>query len=697
MSEQSAITRAQLLRLLLLAVLALAVLTAIVGGLVGYSARVVDNLTARNQVRLTERRVERKLEGLREDVLSASVWNEAYEKTLADDLAWMQINYGDYYADYMKHEVTVAFSGEGVPIYASRDSEAVSPRSEALFLKAVDPIIGEIRARAAHRASRTGRTRFGLEAVSTREATVMVGDVPYFVSVSTVVPEDADHDQRGVSDPIVVSGVSVRSFVKTLAGDLMLKDPHLLPASASPAVGAVNLRDAGGRKLGVIAWTPDRPGAGLLKDAIPALCILVTILVAVFGVGGARVYRLVRDLAYNEEALDRSLAEAEAANAAKSEFLANMSHELRTPLNGIIAMSELLYSHQTDDRGREMAQTIVTSGHTLEHVVNDILDVGKIEAGLLQFEVAPFTLDDVLASAAELHGAAASAKGVELTLKIQDGASGVYSGDRTRVAQVVSNLVSNAVKFTETGCVTITARRRPRHGLCISVSDTGIGFDRATAARLFQRFEQADSSVSRRYGGTGLGLSICASLARMMGGAVSVRSAPGKGSTFFAHLPLNRLSERIDAPAPIVEATPMEDLDAPPLRILYADDHAVNRQVVSLILQPFGVEATLVEDGRQAVDAVRGSRFDVVLMDVQMPGMDGLTATRLIRDHERDHGLARTPIISLTANAMSDDIRRSLEAGSDLHLAKPIRPAALLEAIERLMASPSVSRIETAA
>lgn len=683
MSRESALTRAQLLRILLFAIVAVATLMLLVGGMVAYSASVLDNMSIRHQVRLTERRVERRLEGLRENVTSATVWNEAYAMTLAGDLDWMQVNYGDYYADYMDHEVTVALDGDGKPIYASRDSEPVSPEAEQAFLQAVQPLIEEIRGSVTYRHSEQGRPTFGLDAVSTREAVVLVGPEPYFVTVSTVVPEDAAHDRPGETDPIVISGVSVTTFVGTLAEDLMLSDPRLLSATARHAPAQLPLMAADGSVIGIIGWTPDRPGGALLLDAIPGLSVLVALLLGSLVFGGTRVYRLVRDLAYNEEALDRSLAEAEAANAAKSQFLANMSHELRTPLNGIIAMSELLHQHQTDDRGREMARTIVSSGHTLEHVVNDILDVGKIEAGMLQFEVAPFALDDVLRSAAELHGATAAAKGIDLTLTIHPDASGIYSGDPTRVSQVVSNLVGNAVKFTERGGVRITARRHRQGGLCISVSDTGIGFDRATAARLFQRFEQADASVSRRFGGTGLGLAICASLTRMMGGSVSVRSVPGKGSAFFAHLQLGRLADCHEAAAPLTVAC--EASEERELRILYADDHAVNRQVVSLILEPLGVVVILAEDGAEALALVKTSPFDLILMDVQMPGMDGLTATRLIRQHEIENGLDRAPIISLTANAMDDDVTRSLAAGSNLHLPKPIRPAALIEAVEGLL------------
>jgi len=685
MSDQSALTRAQLVRILLVALVGVAAVLLSVGGMVAYSASVVDELSVQNQASLTESRIERRLISLRDDVMSATVWNEAYKETLSGNLDWMQLNYGDYYADYMDHAVTVAFNGAGLPIYASRDSEPVSLRSETAFVAAAQPLVEAVRHSAAQKLSPNGRRTYGLEAVSTREATVMVDDEPYFITVSSVVPEDVESDQAGVSDPIVVSGMAVRAFVATLGPEMMLSEPRLLAASEPHSPSQVILTGMRGEPVGVIGWTPDRPGAELLMGSIPALSAMIAVLFAALGVGGARVYRLVRDLARYEEALSRSLADAEAANAAKSQFLANMSHELRTPLNGIIAMSELLHGHQTDDRGRDMARTIVTSGHTLEHVVNDILDVGKIETGLLELEIAPFTPDEVLRAAAELHGASAAAKGVQLRLTVHPDASGVYAGDQTRFAQVVSNLVSNAVKFTDEGFVQITARRRRDNGLCISVSDTGVGFDRATGSRLFQRFEQADSSISRRFGGTGLGLSICASLVRMMGGSISVRSVPGGGSIFFAHLPLERLSD-IDQTAERPKVEIESDRADRELRILCADDHAVNRQVVSLILEPLGVVMSLAEDGAQALDLARTSAFDVILMDVQMPGMDGLTATRLIREHELANSLQRTPIISLTANAMAEDVARSLEAGSDLHLAKPVRPAALIEAVQTLLA-----------
>ena len=381
-----------------------------------------------------------------------------------------------------------------------------------------------------------------------------------------------------------------------------------------------------------------------------------------------------------QEGLREALKVAEGANAAKSQFLANMSHELRTPLNGIIAMADMLLGSQADDRCRQMAETIVASGRMLEYVVNDILDVAKIEAGQMKLAVEPFDLKSVLTKVCDLHSAAAAVKGVRLDCFVDPEAFGSYLGDETRVAQVVSNLLGNAVKFTEQGQIRLSARVN-RLGLRLRVSDTGSGFDRATAGRLFGRFEQADVSISRRHGGTGLGLSICKSLSTMMGGRISARSAPGKGSLFVVSLPLTRLQECevvTDEPATLA---PVEPSETPNMRILFADDHEVNRRVVSMILEPLGVDLVIVENGQLAVDAASVSVFDLILMDVQMPVMDGLTATRQIRKMEIERGLAPTPVISLTANAMPDDVKRSLDAGSDLHLPKPVRPDTLIKAI----------------
>lgn len=685
MSEQSVKTRARLQRILSAGLVAAAAVVFAVGGLVTYSVRVIDRVQVESETKLVERKVLRTLGRIRENVVSATVWNEAYTRTLARDQEWMQINYGDYYADYMDHEATVAYAPDGTPIYASRDSEPVTVESERPFINAVAPLVRQVRDEAKLKRAEQRVRLLGLDAVVTREATVDVAGATYFVSVSTVVPEDSETATSG-PDPIVASGMAVSSFVPSLTEDLVLAEPKLSSdASSRPSV---RLADTAGHALGYITWRPATPGASLLMGAIPVLLFLLGLMAAALYVGVRRVRALINQLADNEAALDRTLAQAEAANAAKSQFLANMSHELRTPLNGIIALTELLERRQSDPTSSDMARTIVASGRTLEHVVNDILDIAKIEANQLRFELAPFGLGGALGEIVDLHRAAAGAKGVRLELLIPPSAEGVYEGDRTRIGQVVSNLVSNAVKFTESGSIRVTVRA-VSDGLRIFVADTGIGFDRSTSRRLFQRFEQADASTNRKYGGTGLGLSICRSLVEMMGGRIGVRSRIGTGSIFAVYLPLRRVGETVPVNADEVEsawsAGAAETSDAP-LRILFADDHQINRKVVALILEPLGVDLTGVEDGALAVEAFRNGAFDLVLMDVQMPVMDGLTATRAIREFERSTGRARTPVISLTANAMPDDVRRSLDAGSDLHLAKPIRPDKLIDTINRVLA-----------
>ncbi|WP_417232805.1 ATP-binding protein [Brevundimonas sp.] len=663
--------------------LAAVVLLLLVGGIVSYSTYATDMLGKQNEIRLTERQIGRSLGRLRENLVSATVWSDAYKSTLASDHDWMQLNYGEYYGNVMNHDVTVVFSPSGEVIYAAREAEAVAPSDEAAFAVAVAPLVQAVQAEAAVKRpiGAVGRA-LGLPAVATRQGAISVGGQVYLVSVSSVVPEDGASDQPGTPDPVVASGYRIATLVAGLGRELGLDTPRLV-AAGSYAGPQVEIRDHNQHRVATVGWTARHQGSAQLMKAAPVLVVTMTGLLLALAFGGWRVSSLIRAFERNERALGQAVREAEAAYAAKSQFLANMSHELRTPLNGIIAMTELLHPRQKDAATREMTSTIIASGRMLEYVVNDILDASRIEAGQMAFELAPFDLDATLREIAHLHSATAAEKSVALTVNISPDASGQYMGDKNRVGQVLSNLLSNAVKFTQDGTITVSARVTWR-GLCVSVSDTGIGFDRAVANRLFQKFVQADVSVSRRYGGSGLGLSISQSLARLMGGCVTVRSVPGKGSVFFVYLPLARVTDCGVDLAPSGDPEPIAPGQYRPLQILFADDHEVNRRVVAMILQPFGVDLTIAHDGEQAVEAALVRTFDLILMDVQMPVMDGLTATARIREHERHSGCPRTPIISLTANAMPDDVKRSLDAGSDLHLAKPIRPDALIAAIQSL-------------
>ena len=383
-----------------------------------------------------------------------------------------------------------------------------------------------------------------------------------------------------------------------------------------------------------------------------------------------------------EQRVKERTAELEAANQEKSRFLANMSHELRTPLNGVVAVSETLAREQKTKRTREMADLIISSGRLLERVLSDILDFSKIEAGQMGLEIQEFDLETLANRIAELHRASAAAKGLTFTWSADRAARGAYMGDPVRITQILSNLLSNGIKFTEAGEVNL-AISAVDSGLKFQVRDSGIGFDADTGARLFHRFEQADASITRRFGGTGLGLAICRSLVGLMGGRIDVTSAPGEGSTFSLFLPLEQLSCAVET-APADQADTGGSIEG--ARILLAEDHPTNQRVVQLILESLGVELIIACNGREALDRLAAEPFDLVLMDMQMPEMDGLTATAELRRLEAEAGAPRIPVIMLTANALDEHVKASFDAGVDAPLAKPIRPDALINAISVALA-----------
>jgi signal transduction histidine kinase/ActR/RegA family two-component response regulator len=382
-----------------------------------------------------------------------------------------------------------------------------------------------------------------------------------------------------------------------------------------------------------------------------------------------------------EDRVAARTAELDRANQAKSSFLATMSHELRTPLNGVVALSHLLAERQTRPEDKEMAALIISSGRLLEQVLTDILDFSKIEAGQLALESAPFDLAVCVRRVAELHRAAASAKGLALDWRVDEDAAGGVLGDELRITQVLSNFLSNAVKFTEHGGVALEVSRDGEL-VRFAVRDTGIGFPEEVGQRLFHRFEQADASITRRFGGTGLGLAICASLTGMMGGRVWAESEPGVGSVFCAELRL--------LPADLAAAA-ADEKDAGAgaalsgAKVLLAEDHPVNQRVVSLILEPMGVELTIVGDGAEAIAAESSGQFDVILMDLHMPKVDGLTAIRAIRASQAERGVTPTPIIALTADALVEHVAATRAAGAEFHLSKPIRPDALIAVLSDIL------------
>jgi PAS domain S-box-containing protein len=386
-----------------------------------------------------------------------------------------------------------------------------------------------------------------------------------------------------------------------------------------------------------------------------------------------------------ERAMANALAVAETANRAKSEFLANMSHEIRTPLNGVMGIAGALARTRLEPEQREMVGLIESSAGVLESLLGDVLDTARIEAGRFELSNEAFDLAASLRSVVALFEPRAAEKGLALEISIAPTAEAIVSGDAVRLRQIVSNLLSNAVKFTDAGKVSLQAeatRSIDTVSLRLIVRDTGIGFDPTVGTKLFKRFEQADGSITRRFGGTGLGLAISRSIAEAMGGTLEAISQPGQGAAFTLTLDLPRARGEGPAPQPAAMSAILGSeglMDAP--RVLLAEDHPTNRKVVALILEAVGVDLTVVENGQAAVEATELAEFDVILMDMQMPVMDGLTAIRLIRERESATGARRTPILALTANAMPEHARASAEAGADGHLSKPIAAAKLVEAV----------------
>jgi PAS domain S-box-containing protein len=414
---------------------------------------------------------------------------------------------------------------------------------------------------------------------------------------------------------------------------------------------------------------------------------------------GDLVYGVARDVT-ERLAIECEMAEAkaaaEAASRAKSEFLANMSHEIRTPLNGVIGLTSALAQTELSTQQREMVELILASGQTLDRVVSDVLDFSKIEAGRLDLDVQPFDLRPQLEGLADLFRGRAEEKGLTFSVTCGVGVEGWFRGDAVRIKQVLGNLVSNAIKFTAQGEVRVAVDVHDRPSpdipvLTLKVHDTGIGFDDDVACKLFQRFSQADGSITRRFGGSGLGLSICQALVEMMGGQVSVTSKPGCGSAFEVKLPLPRHRD-LSREVPTIAANGVAEfgldsaLEGEALRVLLAEDHVVNQRLVEVILGPMGVRLTKAETGDEALRAYKTEDFALVLMDMQMPVMDGLAATRAIRDFEATRpNRQRTPIIMLSANAMRQHVDEAIAAGADFHLAKPVSLASLRGAVARAL------------
>jgi signal transduction histidine kinase/ActR/RegA family two-component response regulator len=405
---------------------------------------------------------------------------------------------------------------------------------------------------------------------------------------------------------------------------------------------------------------------------------------------------LLAQLQANDNALHRAMTDlveardaAQAANVLKSQFLANMSHEIRTPLNGVLAMAQIIEMGELSAQQRERVDVIRRSGEELLAVLNDVLDISKIEAGNMELEIGEIDAEALGASVRAAFAPLADAKkNLRFAVEVRPEAAGKRRGDPVRIGQILNNLVSNAIKFTVEGDVGVLVDGigpDGRDGLRLTVKDTGVGIGADKLPLLFEKFSQADGSNTRRYGGAGLGLAICRELAQLMRGKIEVESAEGTGSTFTVTLPAPRLAGTQETDAAQLDDA-LDAGDERALRVLAAEDIPTNQLVLKTIMQSFGVEITMVENGRQAVEAWIAEPYDLILMDIQMPEMDGIAATRVIRAAEAETGRQRTPIIAVSANAMTHQVKEYLAAGMDGHVAKPIELSKLHAAIEAALA-----------
>ena len=678
--------------LLVLALILTGLVLAGAVGLIGFSWNSLNHLEAQQETGLVERALRASLSRTADEVRSDAAWDTAYAKMDGPtDLAWLDSSVANYFRVTFRHDLTLVFNRQGSVSFAAYQGRRVSPSRFSELIAAITPVVrgaqaDELRLRGSARYWRDQGDTQGVASSAVRQ-----GPDTFLLGISTVAPSSgfASGDWPAA---VFVSGRQLNGgYLQGLSSDLGIQGVGLADAAPkseafAPAPGP------GGRAVKFLTWRLDHPGFGVIAHAggwIGALVALIALTAIVLAI---RIRALLLRLNANDRTLAASMAEltrandlAQAANQAKSQFLANMSHEIRTPLNGVLGMAQALERDTLTPVQKERVMAIQASGKALLAVLNDVIDLSRIEARKLDIGQSEFDLAELVQSVVETYRDSACAKHITLNSRIDPEVLGAYVGDPMRIRQILLNLASNALKFTDQGEIDIEVRFADGC-LAFSVTDQGVGIAPEDLGRLFEKFSQVDGSAARRHAGAGLGLAICRELAELMGGGIGVESTPDVGSTFTVRLPLERSKAASAAPS---DERQVAESKRPgverPLRVLAAEDNATNRQVLRLMLEPLGADVTMVEDGLQAVEAFCAGCFDVVLMDVQMPVMNGIQATRRFREIERGRGGAATPILAVTANVMVHQLEEYQAAGMDGHVGKPIEVERLYAALSDVL------------
>jgi signal transduction histidine kinase len=680
---QAAVRRLVALGAVLVALLLLGVAAMLAAG-----SQALDDLQAREDRALVQSVLQRSLSRIVTDMTTVTVWDQAdRELKPGGDIAWADAEIGSYMTNNRGHDRSVAIDRDGTPFYAWEGPARADPRKQGPFLAAAAPVIQQARALELRRRAlprpKVGPTDPLL--AETGSGIVMLDGAPYLVAASTVTPESAATTRLPDPSVLLVSAQRLDRSVVVSMRQLQLKGVRF-EAILGSSPGTLPLVDASGRPIGRLAWRAEHPGLRVLNDAAPMLALGFLVFAGLAGALGLQIWRVARRLHEHERAhdetesrLEEARDRAEAANVAKSQFLANMSHEIRTPLNGVLVMAQVLARSELAAADKEKLNVIRASGESLLGILNDLLDLSKVEAGRMEVDVYDFDLEREVHVATRSFATLADQKDVAFLVEVEPDARGVWRGDGGKIRQVLANLASNAVKFTSAGEIRV-AVRRTQDGIACTVADSGAGIAHDRLEQLFQRFSQVDPSTTRKFGGTGLGLAISRGLIELLGGTVSVTSMEGRGSAFTFELPLTWVSSAGD---PQEEAEPTVEL--PALRILAAEDNKTNRLLLAALLEPLDVQLRLTDDGAEALEAFRAGTYDLILMDVQMPVMNGVDAVRAIRALEAERGQPATPILALSANVMRHQIEEYLAAGMNGFVAKPIEMSALIGAIESVL------------